>query len=131
MFAHYFSLTPLYEIVTSGDESYSKASMLLENLKNALMDVNDIRNEPIILKIQSNYTHHLSPCFPMLIWCLNINVRFRFLADGSISMTDFLNDTTKFKQKLSNYGLDPRISDAFLKSKIKIIEVNGLRALLV
>ena len=44
-------------------------------------------------------------------------------------MTDFLNDTTKFKQKLSNYGLDPRITDAFLKSKIKIIEVKTVFSL--
>lgn len=47
------SLTPLYEIVTQGDESYSQVSVLLENLKNALKEVNDLRNEPIILKIQS------------------------------------------------------------------------------
>jgi hypothetical protein len=48
-------LTPLYEIVTKGDDSYEKAATLLENLKNALTDVNDLRNEPIILKIQSEF----------------------------------------------------------------------------
>ena len=47
------SLTPLYEIVTSGDNSYSTVSDLLENLKDSLNDVNELRNEPIILKIQS------------------------------------------------------------------------------
>jgi hypothetical protein len=41
--------------VTSGDNSYSVVSDLLENLKNALKDVNDLRNEPIIQKIQSNF----------------------------------------------------------------------------
>ena len=50
------SLTPLYEIVTNSDDSYYQASVLLENLKNALFDVNDIRNEPIVLKIQSEPT---------------------------------------------------------------------------
>lgn len=90
--------------------------MLLENLKNALLDVNDIRNEPIVLKIQSTSSSRLTQ-----LW-LTLSLIFP-LTDGSISMTDFLNDTTKFKQKLSNYGLDPRITDAFLNSKIKIIEV--------
>lgn len=46
-------LNPLFDIVTSGDKSYQQVSMLLENLKHALYDVNDIRNEPIIMKIQS------------------------------------------------------------------------------
>ena len=49
----YFSLTPLYEIVTTGDNSYSQVSDLLENLKDALNDVNDLRNDPFIMKIQS------------------------------------------------------------------------------
>ena len=48
------SLTPVYEIVTSGDESYFEISSLLEKLKNALMDIDDLRNEPIITKIQGN-----------------------------------------------------------------------------
>ena len=43
----------MYEIVTSGDNSYSQVSDLLENLKDALNNVNDLRNDPTIMKIQS------------------------------------------------------------------------------
>nr|UOU03310.1 ATP-binding cassette subfamily A1-like 3 [Brachionus rubens] len=89
------TLAPLYEIVISNDDSYEKVSLLLENLKNALLDVNDLRNEPIVLKIQN----------------------------GSISINDFLNDTTEFKKVLYKYGLNDEISESFLQSKIKIIEI--------
>ncbi len=88
-------LNPLYEIVSSGDKSYVQVSSLLENLKNALYDVNDIRNEPIIMKIQN----------------------------GSISMTDFLNDTKSFKVAFSKYGVNNQVSSALLASQIQIIEV--------
>jgi hypothetical protein len=43
----------LYEIVTTGDNSYSQVSDLLENLKDALSEVNDLRNDEFIMKIQS------------------------------------------------------------------------------
>ena len=46
-----------------------------------------------------------------------------FLKDGSISLSDFLNDNNKFKNKTKDYGLTDNISDSFLYSKIKIIEV--------
>lgn len=49
------SLTPLYDIVVSKDNSYERVSILLEDLKNALINVNDLRNEPIVLKIQSKF----------------------------------------------------------------------------
>ncbi|CAF0899716.1 unnamed protein product, partial [Brachionus calyciflorus] len=89
------SLAPLYDIVISNDNSYEKVAVLLENLKNALLDVNDIRNEPIVLKIQN----------------------------GSISINDFLNNTSEFKKVLFKYGLNDDISESFLQSKIKIIEI--------
>ena len=88
-------LNPLYEIVSSGDKSYVQVSSLLENLKNALYDVNDIRNEPIIMKIQN----------------------------GSVSITDFLNDTRSVKMAFSNYGVNSQVSGALLASQIQIIEV--------
>ena len=34
-----------------------------------------------------------------------------------------LNDTNRFKKKMSSFGLDERITDVFLSSKIRIIEV--------
>nr|QNH67915.1 ATP-binding cassette transporter subfamily A member 1-like protein X3 [Brachionus plicatilis] len=89
------SIAPLYEIVVSNDNSYEKVALLLENLKNALYDVDDLRNEPIVLKIQN----------------------------GSISINDFLNDTREFKKVLFKYGLSDEISESFLNSKIKIIEI--------
>ena len=46
-------LAPIYDMVTSDDKSYLKASLLLENMKKTLVDINDIRNEPWVLKIQS------------------------------------------------------------------------------
>ena len=45
----------MYEIVTTGDNSYSQVSDLLENLKDALNDVNDLRNDPFIKEIESKY----------------------------------------------------------------------------
>jgi hypothetical protein len=42
-------------MITSGNMGYLKASFFLENLKKTLVDINDIRNEPLILKIQSKH----------------------------------------------------------------------------
>lgn len=66
----HFRLAPLYEIVTSGDTTYSKATVLLENLKNTLIDVNDLRHEPLVLKIQSNY---------QLFFFLSFNIKIMIL----------------------------------------------------
>lgn len=44
-------------------------------------------------------------------------------SDGSVSIDDFLNDTSLVKRKLANYGMDPQVADVYLSSKIKIIEV--------
>ena len=44
--------------------------------------------------------------------------------DGSVSLTDFLIDTSDLKKRLDRFGLNNNISNALLSSKIKIIEVN-------
>ena len=88
-------LNPLYDIVSSNDKSYQQVSVLLENLKDALYDVNDIQNEPIIMKIQN----------------------------GTISFTDFINDTKKFKDEFNKYAVNNKVSEALLTSQIQIIEV--------
>ncbi len=48
-------MAPIYDMITSGNMGYLKASFFLENLKKTLVDINDIRNEPLILKIQSKH----------------------------------------------------------------------------
>ena len=100
------------------DDSYEKIASLLIDLKSALKDINELRNEPILLKIQSNN-------ILMVILAFKQNlIEFGGL-DGSISFDDFLNDTSLIKTKLGNYGLDPQVADVYLSSKIKIIEVSN------
>jgi hypothetical protein len=45
------------------------------------------------------------------------------LPDGTITMTDFLNDTDTFKKKLVAYGLSSGTSTVFLNSEIRILEI--------
>lgn len=47
-------ISPLYEIIVNKDDSYERIANLLIDLKTALKDINELRNEPILLKIQSN-----------------------------------------------------------------------------
>lgn len=46
-------ISPLYEIIVNKDDSYERIANLLIDLKTALKDINELRNEPILLKIQS------------------------------------------------------------------------------
>ena len=101
------------------DDSYEKIASLLIDLKSALKDINELRNEPILLKIQSNNI------LTVILAIKTENLTEFDGLDGSISFDDFLNDTSLIKTKLGNYGLDPQVADVYLSSKIKIIEVSN------
>jgi hypothetical protein len=91
-----YSLSTIQEIVEKKDASYDVAAQLLTQLKLALVDIYNIRNEPLILKLQN----------------------------GTISPRDVLNDTESIKMYLKyQYKVDERITDAFLDSQIDSIEV--------
>ena len=61
--------------MTSGDNTYSKATLLLENLKNTLTDVNDLRHDTLVSKIQSNNNSYLF--IYLLLYFFNLNRNFK------------------------------------------------------
>ena len=55
-------------------------------------------------------------------WIYSLAI-YNFIVDGTITLTDFLNDTDSFKTKLVYYGLNDDTSTALLNSQIKILEI--------